>query len=99
LALPGTQLSRRPALKSYIGKSVVLGVRSEDMEDASHAGAHSESRIKGKVTLTEALGSEIVVHLTFPGDAVVTADTELLAKETGEGELHLGDQGVKWVAS
>ena len=31
--------------------------------------------------------------------AVDTADTELLAKETGEGELHLGDEGVKWVAS
>ena len=74
-------------------------MRSEDMEDASHRGRPGDERIKGKVTLTEALGSEIIVHFTFPGDAVETADTKLMAKETGEDELHLGDDGVKWVAS
>ena len=99
LAVPAAQLSKRPALKSYVGKTVVMGVRSEDMEDAGLTGAHTDSRIKAKVTLTEALGSQIVVHFTFPGDAVVTPDTELLAKETGETELHIGDEGLKWVAS
>ena len=64
--------------------TVALGVRSEDMEDATPAGQRpGERRIKGKVTLTEALGSEIVVHFTFPGDAVVTEDTKLIAKEAG----------------
>ena len=59
-----------------------------------------ERRVKGKVTLTEALGSEIIVHFTFPGQKVVTEDTKLLEKEGGGDELHVqADEGVKWVAS
>ena len=57
-------------------------------------------RIKGEVTLTEALGSELVVHFTFPGEKVVTADTKLIAKDAGGEELHVGPElGVTWVAS
>ena len=81
--------------------TIVLGVRSEDMEDASLArAAADDQRLKGKVTLTEALGSEIVVHFTFPGQRVETADTKLIQKESSPGELHVTeDAGVKWVAS
>ena len=105
LEIPESQLSARPALRSYAGRSVALtvalGVRSEDMEDASLASnAPDARRIKGKVNLTEALGSEIVVHFTFSGQPVVTDDTKLIAEESGEGELHIAaDEGVKWVAS
>ena len=100
LQLPESQLAQRPALKSYVGRSVALGVRSEDMEDANLASAPADRRIKAKVNLTEALGSEIVVHFTFPGQPVVTDDTKLIAEESGEGELHIGaDEGIKWVAS
>jgi multiple sugar transport system ATP-binding protein len=100
LEIPESVLEDRPALRSYAGRTVALGVRSEDMEDAALANVPAVRRIKGKVTLTEALGSEIIVHFTFPGQPVVTDDTKLLAKETGGDELHLGaDQGIKWVAS
>jgi len=101
LEIPESQLSARPALRSYAGRSVALGVRSEDMEDATLASNVPDARrIKGKVNLTEALGSEIVVHFTFSGQPVVTDDTKLIAEETGEGELHIAaDEGVKWVAS
>jgi multiple sugar transport system ATP-binding protein len=99
--IPDSVLSARPALKSYAGKQVALGVRSEDMEDASLTSVPPERRIKGEVILTEALGSQIVVHFTFPGDKVVHEDTKLLEAESGGGgELHLaGDVGVTWVAS
>ena len=101
LEIPESQLSARPALRSYAGRSVALGVRSEDMEDASLASNVPDARrIKGKVNLTEALGSEIVLHLTFSGQPVATDDTKLIAEETGEGELLIAaDEGVKWVAS
>lgn len=93
-------LKERPALAQYAGRTIALGVRSEDMEDAELAKVPAERRIKGKVALTEALGSEIIVHFTFPGEPVVTDDTKLLAKESGGGELHIGTgDGVKWVAS
>ena len=102
LAIPDSVLSARPALKSYVGKQVVVGIRSEDMEDASLAkDTDPLRRMAGKVTLTEALGSELVVHFTFPGQRFETADTKLIAKEVGAGdELHIGDElGIGWVAS
>ena len=100
LEIPSSTLDERPTLKGYAGKQVALGVRSEDMEDASIAKVPDERRVKGKVTLTEALGSEIIVHFTFPGQKVVTEDTKLLEKEGGGDELHVQqDEGVKWVAS
>jgi len=98
--IPESVLKARPALKSYAGRTVALGVRSEDMEDASLTSVPPERRIKGEVTLTEALGSQIIVHFTFPGEKVVTEDTKLIEAETGEEELHLGTgSGVSWVAS
>jgi multiple sugar transport system ATP-binding protein len=101
VAIPDASLEQRPALRSYVGKEVVVGLRSEDMEDASlPSAAGMPSRLQAKVTLTEALGSEVIVHFTFDGQTYVSEDTKLLQKETGGEELHtLGDAGVKWVAS
>jgi multiple sugar transport system ATP-binding protein len=99
LSVPPALLDARPGLRGYAGKKVVMGVRSEDMEDASLRDVPGDQRLQGTVTLTEALGSEIVVHFTFDADRVETADTKLLAKESGEEELHTLSQGVKWVAS
>jgi multiple sugar transport system ATP-binding protein len=92
-------LEAKPALRNYAGRRVVLGVRSEDMEDASLREVPGDQRLQGAVTLTEALGSEVVVHFSFDGERVETADTKLIAKETGEEELQLAGEGVKWVAS
>jgi multiple sugar transport system ATP-binding protein len=99
--IPDSTFQDRPALKSYVGKKVVVGMRSEDMEDASlPTASHIPSRLQASVTLTEALGSEIIVHFTFDGETYVSEDTKLLQKESGGEELHtIGGQGVKWVAS
>ena len=100
LQVPPSVLDAHPGLKRYVGQDVAVGVRSEDMEDAALSKVSPDQRIKGKVTLTEALGSQIVVHFTFPGRPVITDDTKLIAKETGAEELHVQqDTGVKWVAA
>jgi multiple sugar transport system ATP-binding protein len=100
LQIPASVVAERPALVQYAGRTVALGVRSEDMEDASLRPGAPGSSIKGTVNLTEALGSEIVVHFTFPGEPVVTEDTKLVAEDHKEGELHIvADKGVRWVAS
>ena len=84
----------------YGGSSSSRGIRSEDMEDAALTTVPAERRVTGKVTLTEALGSQIIVHFTFPGDPVVTEDTKLVAQDPAETERHVADDaGVKWVAS
>ncbi len=91
----------RPALRSYVGKPVAVGVRSEDMEDASlKPDTPQDQRLAGTVTLVEALGSEIVVHFSLRGDHVVTEDTKLVAGDSGEEALDMGPAGeVRWVAS
>ena len=102
LVVPASVLDERPGLRQYLGKDVALGLRSEDMEDASLLKEVPENAtLKGTVTLVEALGSEIVVHFDLPGEAVVTDDTKLVAAEIGGDDAidvgHTG--GVKWVAS
>jgi multiple sugar transport system ATP-binding protein len=102
LGVPAAVVEKRPALSSYVGKEVVVGVRSEDMEDATlKSDAPQNRRLSGQVTLVEALGSEIVVHFTLRGDQVVTDDTKLVAAEAGEDEEmeHTPAGEVRWVAS
>ena len=55
--------SSTPALRDYDGRTVIVGIRPEDYEDAELAPDVPESQwITSKVTLLEALGSEIMVH-------------------------------------
>ena len=68
LPVPNEVLAERPDLRGYAGRTVVLGIRPEDMEDAALVSdAPSERRITSTVELREALGSDVVVH--FPIDA------------------------------
>lgn len=100
LVVPASVIAARPSLSAYSGRPVAIGVRSEDMDDASlKPDVPRDRHLQGKVTLVEALGSEIVVHFDLQGSKVETEDTKLLAKEAGEEELSVGEGLVKWVAS
>lgn len=69
LTLPPSVFERRPGLRGYDGRRVIVGVRPEDLEDASLAeSAARGTAITSVVELTESLGSEIVVHFLL--DAV-----------------------------
>ncbi|MFN8121374.1 MAG: extracellular solute-binding protein [Thermoleophilia bacterium] len=63
LPVTGEVLARRPALREYAGREVVVGIRPEDLEDPAHARDPESPRLRGRVILREALGSEIVAHL------------------------------------
>jgi multiple sugar transport system ATP-binding protein len=85
IALKGETLSQRPALKNYEGKMVVLGVRPEDLEDLSLAPeTAADHRLRGTVQLTEALGSEIMVHFTIDAKPAVTDEVLELAEDSGD---------------
>jgi multiple sugar transport system ATP-binding protein len=78
-------LSARPALAGFEGKDVVLGIRPEDLEDAALApDTPADRRLKGKVTLTEALGSEIMVHFSIEASQAATEEMRELAKDVGD---------------
>jgi multiple sugar transport system ATP-binding protein len=76
LPLPRSVLARRPGLAHYADRDVVVGIRPEDIEDASLVPSANGSSLPVRVTLAEALGSEVIAH--FPlGGAVETAAPEV----------------------
>jgi len=85
--LPEAVVLKRPALRSYAGKDVVVGLRPE------HLPAESETatgpKLVGNVDLVEALGSELVVHFTIDANRVLAEGAvdkdEAAAVKKGEG--------------
>ncbi len=82
LRVPPEVLTARPALRGYVGRQVVVGVRPEDIEDASLAKeAPADRRIEAVVDLREDMGSEILLHFSVDAPRVLTADARELAIE------------------
>src|SRR5437588_428764 len=53
----------RPALKGYVGRRVALGIRPEDLEDATLAQqSQPDRRLKVAVDIKEDMGSEVFLH-------------------------------------
>jgi multiple sugar transport system ATP-binding protein len=78
-------ITSRPALPAYEGKKLVLGIRPEELEDATLvADTPADRRLKGKVELTEALGSEIMAHFTIDAPPALTEDVKELALDVGD---------------
>jgi len=73
LPVPGEVVRRRPALTGYAGRKLALGIRPEHLEDAAVA-RNGGARLRGRVLITEALGSEILAHVEMTGQAVTTED-------------------------
>jgi multiple sugar transport system ATP-binding protein len=84
LAVSPEALDAHPRLREYVGRRVVLGIRPEDLEDAALVqDTPEERRLRGAVLLTEALGSEINVHVEIDAPPVLTEDTRELAEDVG----------------
>jgi multiple sugar transport system ATP-binding protein len=78
-------IASHPALAKFDGRNIVLGIRPEDLEDAALAtSAPADRRLQGKVELTEALGSEIMVHFSIDAKQAVTEDVRELAQDVGD---------------
>ena len=85
IALEEEAVSARPALKNFEGRKVVLGIRPEDLEDAALAtDVPADRRLRGRVDLREALGSEIMVHFTVDAPPALTEDVRELAQDIGD---------------
>jgi multiple sugar transport system ATP-binding protein len=73
LPVPEEVVRLRPALGGYTGRMLALGIRPEHLDDASIA-RNGDARLRGRVILTEALGSEILAHVEMNATPVVTED-------------------------
>jgi multiple sugar transport system ATP-binding protein len=85
LTLGEETLAARPGLRRYEGRNVILGIRPEDLDDASlEPDTPPDRRLRGVVELREALGSELMVHFTVEGTrAALTEDVKELAQDAG----------------
>ncbi|OLT03172.1 ABC transporter ATP-binding protein [Pseudonocardia sp. CNS-004] len=96
LAVPDIVLHRRPALHAYAGRSLVLGIRPEDMDDATIAGGPDGSTIDSVVDLVESMGADVMVHFPVAAQQARTEDRERLDRESGhvraaaDGALFVG---------
>jgi multiple sugar transport system ATP-binding protein len=85
--LPEAVALKRPALRSYVGKDVVVGMRPEHLRAASSE--VTGPKLTGDVELVEALGSELVVHFTIDAHRVIAEGAldkdEAAAMQSGEG--------------
>jgi multiple sugar transport system ATP-binding protein len=84
LHLGAELVRRRPALRAYAGSRVVVGIRPEHIEDAEWAGDVPEGeRLRGRLQLREALGSELVLHLEVDARPAITDEVRELAEDAG----------------
>ena len=79
-----------PALKDYIGKEVILGVRPECLHDEErYLEAMPESVISANVEVTELMGAEIYLYLVTTG--LEDEDQNLIARVSPRSQVRAGD--------
>jgi multiple sugar transport system ATP-binding protein len=74
LEVPPSVLGSRPSLESYEGKRVVLGIRPEDLDDASLARFGTAGVIGVSVDIREDMGAEVFAHFRVDADSVETEE-------------------------
>ena len=93
LAVDENAARNRSRLKDYVGKTIILGIRPEDFEDAAlNSDAPSDRRVKVNVDLIEPLGAEILAYFGTAATGVVSSAA---AADVGEdADVRLGGGGA-----
>ncbi|HEX3807671.1 MAG TPA: sn-glycerol-3-phosphate ABC transporter ATP-binding protein UgpC [Gaiellaceae bacterium] len=87
ISLGAETLANRPALKSYVGKQVIIGIRPEDLEDAAlETGAPADRTLHGRLELREALGSEIMAHFAIKAAHAETDEMREIQEDAGAAD-------------
>jgi multiple sugar transport system ATP-binding protein len=91
----------RPALQGYVGRTIALGVRPEDLEDAALVPASpADRRLRVAVDIKEDMGSEVYLHFAIGAPPVQTEEVREIvgdeAVEAAEEQTH--HHGGAWVA-
>ncbi len=98
IGLPASLHGERPRLREYAGKSVVVGIRPEDLPPLKNDDELAESgssAFEGEVRGVEALGSELLVHFTTDAEPIEVKGTRGEGAEgLSEGALTRIGEGV-----
>jgi multiple sugar transport system ATP-binding protein len=71
LELPADVDAERPSLANYAGRRVAVGIRPEDVREAS---GWDGARLRGRILLVESLGSEQLVHIEIAATPLERSD-------------------------
>ena len=96
LAVDDELARRHPGLERYAGRSVVLGIRPEDFEDAAlGSNAPPDRRLTTVCSLTEPLGPEVLVYfpVSAPGGAAGDGGANNPHADSNAGMLGVGTTG------
>jgi len=85
--------SANPALREYIGKEVILGIRPELLSDTQEMiDASPETTLEATVKITELMGSEILLYLTVVEETVISEEVKLTARVFPHSTTRAGDK-------
>ncbi len=86
--------ANNPALKEYIGQTVILGVRPECISDDAEAVEKAdESVVDCSVEVTELMGAEIYLYLGFEGqEDFIEEGKNIIARVSPRSTSRTGDQ-------
>jgi multiple sugar transport system ATP-binding protein len=96
IPLPGTIAAAKPRLASFAGRLVIVGLRPEHLPAARPDWAGPV--LRGDVSLTEGLGSQLLVHFSI--DATRASSEEVRAaaeEELDESEVTSASEGIALV--
>lgn len=90
LKLP-EEKAQSEAIKDYIGKEVILGIRPECLHDEKrYLDALPDSQLSADVEVTELMGSEILMYISTSGYDNETQN--LVARVSPRSEARAGDK-------
>jgi len=91
MLLDPEQVRTRPALLRYKGKTLVVGIRPEDLSRfASPDQEGPQATLHARVELIESLGSELVIHFSIAGRRVLAEGADDGAEDADVSEPVLG---------
>jgi multiple sugar transport system ATP-binding protein len=82
--LPDEVFANRPGLRAWSNSKFIVGIRPEDIDDASVTDKRGFAEITAPVTLVESLGAESMVHLAIDAPWVDAGDPDAVAEAGSE---------------
>jgi len=84
--------ANRPELKEYIGQQVIAGIRPECLHDEPAFLANAaDTTIDASVEVTELMGAEIYLYLSFDGQEDATDGKNIIARVSSRSTARAGD--------
>jgi multiple sugar transport system ATP-binding protein len=88
IQLPPELVGARPGLEAYTGRTIGLGIRPEQLDDAALSSpAAGGATLRGTIVTTELLGSELLAHVEVAAAPVVTQEVREVLEDVDRSRV------------